>query len=162
MTRCFVLLLAGPLVFCCGRTPLLGQAVDAAPSGDLAALVLSAFECSVYSGFSHQPEEETRRLFQLGYDAGKQFLEAARRGLISEEDMQEKVPMRFHLNAAGPTDDFKLGRMFEVAEKAATESVYNMGGFGRNTPMSEWRTDPEVREAYASSEYLSRNCALLK
>src|SRR3972149_4283986 len=92
-------------------TLILGQGVrpsaqerDAPATGSTAVLSWAAFECSMYADMSGEPASEHERLFKLGYDAGKRFLEAARAGAISEAEIKEKVPIGFSWHAAGPTN----------------------------------------------------------
>ena len=56
----------------------------------------------MYAEIAGEGEEEQKRLFALGYDNGKRFLDAVRRGAISPEELR-RVPSGIKWSASGPT-----------------------------------------------------------
>jgi hypothetical protein len=66
-----------------------GTTSSAPPNGETALLSWSAFTCVM---FAEETQVEQERLFLLGYDSGKQFLEAARKGVITKEEMKKSAP----------------------------------------------------------------------
>lgn len=139
----------------------MGLAGDTTPGGDAAMLSWSAFECSEYARIAGNQEEQ-ERLFQLGYKTGTRFLEATRRGVIAQEELKTEVPIAFLMDAAGPTVDFGLGRVFEVAATHVFDRIVKQDRHGMPLPVGQWQIDKEVQKALAEAEYGNRNCALLK
>ena len=144
----------------CGGTGVILQGAGKAVTRDTAVLVWSAFECSQYAGLAGKPEQETERLFSLGYENGKRFLEAVSTKKISEEELRTTVPTSVLFVMYGPTTDFMLGRIFEFANREAYNLVVKGDKFGL-APVDKWR-DAEQQKFYAGNEYSTRNCALLK
>lgn len=93
-----------------GSTSLAQTSKDYAVMGKKA---YAAFECAALASFARD-EDEQHRLFQLGYDEGKTFLEALRNGKIEAEDVNSTVPVGITLALEGPTADFILGRVWKV------------------------------------------------
>lgn len=118
----------------------------------LARASWSAFECSALA--RHMGDsDEVHRLFEYGFRAGKQFLEATEAGRIDNEAAQATVPVGFLWVSAGPTHDFIMGRVYERAVENAVEDVLatTQGLF----------PDESLRRLRAENGYSSRNCALL-
>lgn len=82
-----------------------------------AKLSLDAFQCSIYS-LVLENEEESKRLFQLGYSNGISFLEFAEKNNIPTKN----VPVYFLINS-GPTNDFKLGRIYQQITRWESEKI---------------------------------------
>jgi hypothetical protein len=68
-----------------------------------------AFRCSALASFAGNKDEQ-HRLFQLGYEDGKTFIEARRNGKIEGADLSQ-VPTGILVDIEGPTADFSLGRL---------------------------------------------------
>lgn len=129
-------------------------------NGDTAVLVWSAFECSQYAMMAGKPEQETERLFDLGYENGKRFVQAVNNKKVSEDELRSSVPTGVLFVMYGPTADFMLGRIFEYATREASNLVVKGDKFGL-APVDKWR-DAELQKIHAGNEYSTRNCALLK
>ena len=175
------LLLAGGLI-ACGQTDASVQRSDAAPSldaegsrdtaqsadaaalvsADTAVLAWAAFACSTYADMAGKPQDERERLFRVGYDNGKRFLDAARRGEIRDEEIRSKVPIGITMNASGPSTDFALGRIYEVASTEAYDRVVKRDASGLPLPAGKWQMDSGAQKMAADTEYRNRNCGLLK
>jgi hypothetical protein len=164
--RMKLLTVAVLLIFvgCC-QVDALRQRTEQPVSGDTAVLSWAAFECSMFAEMSGQPQQEHERLFKLGYDEGKRFLEAARAGAISESEIRAKAPIGFTMNASGPTVDFALGRIYSVISEDAYASIVKEDASGIPLPPDKWLTGndyAEVRKTRAGNHYRNGNCALLK
>ena len=123
-------------------------------SKELAAMApkaWAAFVCSTFAGQAKKEQEE-ERLFLLGYQNGKTFIEAARAGKIREEDFRDSVPIGVSLVSQGPNADFIVGRIYENASDDAMEKITNP--LGKYRPSDEWASAAE-------QEFLKGNCALL-
>lgn len=125
-------------------------------------LAWSAFECSMYASLAQEPQSEFARLFSLGYEGGKRFLEGVLSKEISEDSVSKKVPIGLIWNAQGPTVDFRLGRIYEVSTQEAYDRVVKHDPNGLDLAVAQWRTDKELKKSIAAREYRDRNCALLK
>jgi hypothetical protein len=159
-----VLRLSALVSVCAAFTGNATSAQDAAeaPNGDAGRLLWSAFECRMYAQMSGEPEKETVRLRQIGYENGKRFLEGVRNKTITETEINSKVPIGVRDAMAGPTDDFILGRIYELATTVAYDRVVKAGSFDLDLPPSQWHLDPEVQKIRAGTEFRTQNCALLK
>lgn len=162
LARLGVLLIALCAGGCGGATAGEQTASNAPPpTGDSAMLSWSAFECSTYAGMAGHQDEQ-KRLFQLGYDSGKRYLDALQQGAISEKDIQAKAPMAFSMNASGPTVDFMLGRIFATASTHGFDRIVTEDRAGATLPIEDWQMDPEIRKALAETEFRNQNCSLLR
>ncbi len=111
----------------------------------------TAFECSVLAEQKEDPVE-AERLFMLGYDEGMEFLRAIERATEAEEPtliVLLNAPLGFVRRMSGPTNDFRLGRIYEAATENVFDKVF--------TDM-----DQTHRWFAAKSEFRKRNCSLLK
>ena len=113
-----------------------------------ARLSLTAFACSVLAEKKGDPAEQSR-LFMLGYDEGMTFLQALEAGELTDEAINEHVPVAFLWSLGGPTHDFSLGRVYEGAVEAVYDRVFT-------------DTDETIRKLEAENEFRRRNCGLLK
>lgn len=82
----------------------------------------SAFECSSLASVMNEDKDQ-ERLFALGYQQGKAFIDALQKNRIELKDRNEQVPSGFLLLLQGPTPDFVLGRVFESAQENALKDV---------------------------------------
>jgi hypothetical protein len=113
----------------------------------------AAFSCVALAAEAKNTAEQ-ERLFMLGYDKGKRFIEALNAGRIRREDVDSNVPVGLVLNLQGPTPDFMLGRIYEAAARNALDSLYRQ------------KSDAAVFEAFrksvAESVMYRQNCRLLR
>ena len=110
----------------------------------LSQLTISAFECSVLA----VDEKENKRLFDIGFEAGKTFLD----GLQSLTD-EENNNVSYHIAVlwnfvAGPNHDFILGRIYEGRTIDVLRGVVQ--GDAKTT---------DIRKA---QEFQEKNCALIR
>jgi hypothetical protein len=144
----------------CIDSSAVAQGTKGAVTGDTAVLAWAALECSVYAEMAGRDLKEQERLFQLGYQSGLRFLDAARKGTLTEEEIRQKVPIGF--KASGPTADFALGQVFGLISQESYDTIVKNDALGLQRPIDQWVTDPKVQKARADGEYRSRNCALIK
>lgn len=111
----------------------------------------SAFECSALALIAGNTNEQ-RRLFTLGYESGKEFIEAVRAGKVEDHHARQHAPIGMLLKMEGPTADFMLGRIWEAAFKNATKEAYDSYAKYSNE---------SLRTQIARSEFERQNCALL-
>jgi hypothetical protein len=112
----------------------------------------AAFECaSLASQMKDQAEQE--RLFNIGYESGKKFLEALQSKKIEHKHISEEVPIGFTLLIAGPSNDFVLGRVFENAQDDALKDVLKSNG--------KLNSD-DLQATLAQAKYTKQNCRLIR
>ena len=111
-------------------------------------LSVAAFKCSWLADRASYNEEYSR-LFLLGYGAGIEFLEAVEAHKITDEVLHEHASVNFLWGLYGPSNDFRLGRTYEIAISEVNERVL----------LAEGTKDAETE---AGLEFDRRNCRLLK
>jgi hypothetical protein len=99
---------------------------------------------------------------QSGISAGRRFVEAARAGRIPPEDVSATVPIFVALSLAGPSDEFVLGRLFEITSTDAYDAVVRRDENGSLRSPQDYVMDNELRAASAQNLIRTRNCALLR
>lgn len=117
----------------------------------MARVSWSAFECSSLASVMNDNKEQDR-LFSLGYQQGKAFIEAIQKNQVELKDRNEQVPTGFLLLLQGPTPDFVLGRAFESAQENALKDVI--------TPTSI--TSKDLQATLARSKFTKQNCSVLR
>jgi hypothetical protein len=120
----------------------------------------SAFKCATYAELSGD-EREQKRLFDIGYSAGKSFFDGIKNQTISEAKRRE-APVGVLLRSGGPSIDFMIGRVFEGAVEDAYDKVVKEDNSG--LPIldpSKW-ADGELKVIKAQNKYRGSNCALIK
>lgn len=142
-------LIAMVYAFC---VPLTTQAQTSKDFAVMGRVAWSAFACSSLAAhFKDQKEQE--RLFRLGYEQGKAFIEAAQAKKVDRKDISEEVPIGVTLLLQGPTPDFMLGRVYESAQEEALKGVFRT---------NEAFNTEEVQASLARSEFTKQNCRLLR
>jgi hypothetical protein len=105
-----------------------------------------AFECAALA-LTAKNETENRRLFTLGYEQGKAFVQALQSGKIEEQHLNSNVPMSVLFKLEGPNIDFMLGRIWEGAYEKATKAIH----------AADW--DRWV--SLAQNQFVKQNCGLM-
>jgi hypothetical protein len=105
-----------------------------------------AFECSALADITGNATE-SQRLFDVGYKAGKTFVEAVQDGKVNTQDINKEVPVGVIILLHGPTVDFILGRIYEAAGDNATKDVLP--------------DDKNLKKVAAQSKYNRMNCSLM-
>jgi len=139
----------------------LAEAGDA--TANMALLAWNAFQCFTFGEMAGEPKGELERLFELGYESGKRFIDAAIRGGITEDEFRRKVPIGlWPIGLQGPTVDFKLGQIYEKSSQDAYDRVVKRDSLGIDLPPEKWEWDKDTHRLRARAEYTIRNCAFLK
>lgn len=112
----------------------------------------SAFECTALSAFLEKDESNTEKLFIVGYESGLTFIEALRKELVTDEDVQKEVPIGLSWQLGGPNSDFMLGKIYTTVEDNVLEDVFQDG---------DNFNSKEVQLNIAESKYNRANCNLL-
>jgi len=120
----------------------------------------SAFSCAAYAEMSGNKQEQ-ERLFKVGYDAGRTFVDGVKNKTISETEVKDApIGVLMHMN--GPTTDFIIGRIFEVATADAYNKVVKEDSAG--LPIIDpfkW-ADDKLKVIRAENKYHSSNCTLIR
>lgn len=125
-----------------------------------ALLMWSAFQCSTLAAAAAD-QEQSERLFMVGYEAGRRFYSALVAGSIPEADIHSKVPIGVSLVSQGPTTEFIIGRVFGASQTDARDKIVKQDNHGLPLPEAEWVLDDELRKSKARSMYSRANCDLL-
>ena len=123
-------------------------------------LMWSAFSCATYAELSGN-EREQKRLFDIGYRAGKIFIDGIKNQTIAEVERRE-APIGVLLRLGGPSVDFMTGRIFEGAVEYAYDNVVKTDNSG--VPIvdpSKWATG-ELKVIRAQNKYRGSNCKLIE
>jgi hypothetical protein len=95
--------------------------------------------------------KDQERLFLLGYEHGKLFLQALQSGKILDKDVKSITPSGFLMVAQGPSIDFILGRVFESAQENALKDVITQDSV----------VHKDLQISIASRKYSSGNCDII-
>ena len=144
--------LAGVLV-CLLVHPVLAQSSE--DYALMAQATWSAFQCSSLASRSSNIKEK-ERLFLFGYDQGQKFVAAVKAKNVQEKELSDDVRLIVRLmmilHRQGPTDDFMLGRLFEIAERSILEGVSTTGGI---------ENPEETQKFLAQEKFRKHNCHLI-
>ena len=124
-------------------------------------LMTAHWRCQVWSGMAGEVGPE-RVHHESGISAGRRFVEAARAGRIPAEDIDLTVPMFVALSLAGPSDEFVLGRLYEITTTDAYEVVVRRDDNGNLRAPQDYVMDEGLRAALAQNLIRTRNCSLLR
>lgn len=114
----------------------------------------SLWSCTVLAGYSGN-SAEAERLFNLGYETAKTFVEAVKDGKVKREDWGKHVPMLFGDMMGGPSIDFALGRMYELVQDHTGDEL-------REIFKKTGATDDGSRKTQAHDMYGKQNCSFLR
>ena len=114
---------------------------------------VSAFMCSISAEHSENPEEQGR-LFMLGFNSAKEFLEAAQTEKVNRKDINSNIAIMFTMRMRGPSVDFIIGRLWE----AVTEHYYDELTKDCDSCIS----DKELKKMKGEAAYREQNCQFLK
>lgn len=140
-------------------SPLANGAADEAEP-NIARVMWTAFSCATFAEMSGNSQEQ-ERLFNLGFNAGRIFVDGVRNHTISEADTK-RAPIGVLMHLAGPTTDFIVGRIFEGANEDAFDKVVKQDATGAPiVDPSNWAND-ELKVMRAKNMYLFSNCELIR
>jgi len=139
---------------------LMVEAASAENKPNIAHVMWSAFSCAAYAEMSGNKQEQ-ERLFKIGYDAGRAFVDGVKNKTITEAETKG-APIGVLMLMGGPTTDFIIGRIFESATADAYDKVVKEDSAGLPIiDSSEW-ADDKLRVIRAKNKYQSSNCALIR
>lgn len=119
----------------------------------LSQKIFAAFQCSIAARDANK-HDARKRLFTLGLESGKVFLEALQQGKIDKKDVGNTVAMGVLASLAGPSNDFIMGRLWESAIK---------NYYDKSTENCERCSfDEELKVMKGNSYYRDKNCEFLK
>lgn len=127
---------------------------------NLGRVTWSAFTCATYAEMSGNKTEHGR-LFKLGYEAAKKFIEGLREKTIPDEEAR-LAPMSLMMLLGGPSTDFMVGRIFENAMTDAYDSIAKEDSSGMPLEPTKWVTDAGIQKIIASTMYVEANCELIR
>jgi hypothetical protein len=110
----------------------------------------SVWSCAVLTSYTKETQDGNK-LFSLGYDLGKTFIEAIKAGKVKQEDLRKHAPMVFGDKLNSPSTDFALGRMFETVVDGTVKEVWQ-----------DATSDEDLRKNKAADMYRKQNCPFLK
>lgn len=120
----------------------------------------SAFSCATFASLAGDDNEQ-KRLFNVGYEAGSQFVGGLKDGTTGQAD-RENTPVAVLLLLSGPSTDFVVGRIFEAATGHAFDAVVKQDAQGLSILDSSRWAQGELRTSIAQNKYRDSNCALLR
>jgi len=112
--------------------------------------VWSLFECTVLASYT-KDNMEAERLFQLGYENGKTFIEALKAGKVKNEDLRKHMPWAMGEKLSGPSTEFALGRLYESIQDYTIEEIWK-----------DASSDEDLRKTKALTTYQKQNCSFLR
>jgi hypothetical protein len=114
----------------------------------------AAFQCSVFAAHARYDAEE-KRLFSIGLEKARLFIQAARKGGVSKEEFEHTkviwlIALRiWNFQPLDTSTDFVAGTVYEYIWEDAT------GELGKRT------TDKATYQGPAREEFSSHNCSVL-
>lgn len=128
---------------------------------DESLAMMAHWRCQVWSGMIGD-QESTLAHFNQGYASGSRFVAAARAGQIDQADFEATVPVYISLSMGGPSDDFVLGRLYEMTTQDAYDKIVTRGKDGVPLHPSDYVMDTEVQSVMAGELIRSSNCTALR
>ena len=106
-------------------------------------------------------KREQERLFEVGYNAGRTFVDGVKNKTITETKAKD-APIGVLMHMSGPTTDFIIGRIFEAATEDAYDKVVKEDSAGLPVlDPSKW-ADEKLKVIRAKKQYQSSNCTLIR
>lgn len=107
----------------------------------------AAFACAAVTDVIGEETEENR-LFKIGYEQGKAFLDAIKSGKVEQKDLNNEVPLTIVFVLKGPNADFILGRIWEAVIDEVTKDIFSID-------------DKVMQKNVARRKYSQMNCSLM-
>jgi hypothetical protein len=117
----------------------------------LGNVMWSAFQCSAFAELAEEKNEQ-ERLYLVGLNAGRTFLEAMKAGQISQQALNEAVPINVLQRLEGPDNEFVIGKIHAAATSRAYDRIVK-----RKTGI--WGP---TQKQEARSTYTDKNCILIR
>ncbi len=127
-------------------------AENAADEKALAGHIMwSAFGCSAYAELAEEKTEQ-ERLYLVGLNAGRTFLDAMKAGQIPEQVVNHYVPISVLQRLEGPSNEIVIGNIHAASTGSARDEIVK-----RKT--SIWGPTQKQEARYA---YTYHNCILIR
>ena len=123
--------------------------------------MMAHWRCQTWSGMIGD-EETALAHFNQGYASGIRFLTAVRAGQIDQAEFDRTVPVYILMSLQGPSDDFVLGRLYEMTTQQAYDKIVTKGEDGVPLKPSEYVMDRGVQSVMAEALMRSSNCIALR
>jgi len=117
----------------------------------LGRIMWSAFECSAFAELSEYKTEQ-ERLYLVGLNAGRAFLEAMKAGRISEQAVKDDVPINVLQRLEGPSNEFVINKIYAAATGNAHDDIVKK-------KRSNWGPTQKQDARFA---YTYHNCVLIR
>jgi hypothetical protein len=117
----------------------------------LGHIMWSAFECSAFAELAEDKNEQ-ERLYLVGLNAGRTFLEAMKAGQISQQALNEAVPISVLQRLEGPSNEFVIGKIHAAATGFARDEIVR-------AKKRMWGSN---QKSEARSTYGYKNCFLIR
>ena len=117
----------------------------------LGRIMWSAFECSAFAELSEYKTEQ-ERLYLVGQNAGRAFLEAMKAGQISEQAVKDDVPINVLQRLEGPSNEFVINKIYAAATGNAHDDIVKK-------KRSNWGPTQKQDARFA---YTYHNCVLIR
>jgi hypothetical protein len=120
----------------------------------LGHVMWSAFECSALAELAENKSEQ-ERLYLVGLNAGRTFLEARKAGQLSQQALNESVPINVLQRLEGPSNEFVIDKIHAAATGLARDEIVKR-------TRGIWRMLGSNQKSEARSDYGYRNCFLIR
>jgi hypothetical protein len=117
----------------------------------LGRVMWSAFGCSEYAALADDKDEQ-ERLYLVGLNAGRTFLDAMKAGQLTQQALNESVPINVLQRIEGPDNEFVIGKIHAAATGSANDEIVK-----RKTGIWGPTQKQEARFAYTY-----HNCVLIR
>jgi len=117
----------------------------------LGRIMWSAFQCSAFAELSEYKSEQ-ERLYLVGLNAGRAFLEAMKAGQISEQAAKDDVPINVLQRLEGPSNDSVISKIYAAATGDAYNDIVKK-------KRSKWGPTQKQDARFA---YTYQNCVLIR
>lgn len=81
---------------------------------------------------------------------------------VTKAEADSNVPLAVMLLLGGPSDDFMVGRIYEVAVGNAYDEVVKDDENGIEMEPAKWRMDEGLKRVIAENKFRSKNCELIR
>lgn len=117
----------------------------------LGRVMWSAFGCSKYAELADDKDEK-ERLYLVGLNAGRTFLDAMKAGQISKQAADNAVPINVLQRLEGPSNEAVIGKIHAAATGSAHDEIVK-------SRTSIWGPTQKQEARYA---YTYHNCVLIR
>jgi hypothetical protein len=133
----------------------LAASITAAKAADEKALLgnvmWAAFQCSTFAEMGGEKAEQ-ERLYRVGLNAGRTFVEAMKAGQISEQAVRENVPINVLQRLEGPDNESVIGKIHAAATGFARDEIVKR-------KISMWGPTQKQEARHA---FVDKNCILIR